>query len=207
METRIELPLAETPYTTMHHHSAMAGALHQNPSLRNFYLNRSIRLRCTRKFLQGYTSPQINVVYSDFGTNPNIERLRFDLRFLGANVHLLIRRLLSDEYYIVFTGVDDFYLPGKTFYHERHFPHDGLIYGYDMEKKTYLLYAYDKDWRFGRFEKTQRGFEKGCRAPMREGSFGILWGIKAKDIELKFSIQEVKENMLLHSFSVILNIL
>lgn len=182
----------------MHHHSAVAGVLHQNPSLRNFYLNRSTRLYCTRRFIGGYTSPQVNILYSDFSCNPGIERLRYDMRFLGENVHQVIRRLLSEDYYVVFTGIDDFYLPGKTFYHERHFPHDGLIHGYDMKQKTYLLYAYDKDWRFGRFETTQSGFEKGRRAAMREGTFGTIWGIKAKDTQVEFSIPEVKENLRLN---------
>lgn len=198
MKTHIELPLAETPYTTLHNHGALAGVFHQNPSLRNFHLSRSVRLCCTRQFLEGYTSPKVNVLYGDFTCNPHIERMRHDMRFLGTNVHLLIRRLLSSGYYVVYTDIDDFYVPGKTFYHERHFPHDGMIYGYDMNRKTYLVYAYDKDWRYSCFETTQSGFERGRRAAMRDGKFGIIWGLKARDTQIDFSLSEVKEHIRLN---------
>ena len=39
--------------------------------------------------------------------------------------------MIDDGMYIYFHGVDDFYLPEKSWYGTRHMNHDGIICGYD----------------------------------------------------------------------------
>lgn len=195
---QIELPLTDPPFSTLHHQAAVAGILTQNPSIRNFYLNQAVRLICSRRFLHGYTSPVVSVLKTDFQANPYIEKTHYAMRFLGKKIHHVIQKLLEHEYYVFYTGVDDYYVPGKSWYHERHFPHNGLICGFDKTEKTYSLYAYDKDWICTRFQTTQNGFERGRRAAMREEAFGSVWGMRAKPEEVPLHLNEVYQNITLH---------
>ena len=58
---KIELPLVEPLYSTYHYQGPGTATLVNNPSIRNWYLNQVMILTCTRKFLNGFTTPQIRM--------------------------------------------------------------------------------------------------------------------------------------------------
>lgn len=147
MKKAIELPLAEPIYSTYHSQGADGAVFAGNPSIRNWYYNHLSMLSCNKKFLRGYTTPELFVEHSSFWDNPYVESERIPTWYLGSSVHKLMRSLLNDECYVYFTGIDDFYIKGKSWYQKRHFKHDGLLYGYDQTDKTYSIYAYDESWR------------------------------------------------------------
>ena len=147
MSKKAELPIAAPLYATYQCQIPGTAITTPNPSIRNYYYNRVTKLTCTRRFLrEGFTSPELNVLDSGWVVNPHIERLSYNMRYLGSFVHRLIRDLIDEGYYIYFNGVDDYYVKGKSWYHERHFEHDGMICGYDEERKTYSIYSYDSKW-------------------------------------------------------------
>lgn len=197
MKKMVELPLIEPMYSTYHYQGAATAVLKNNPSIRNYYLNQVVMLTCNRKFLKGYTSPEVEISGSSWDVNPYLSTRLHALQFLNSDVHGLIRRHIDAGYYVCFNGVDDYYVEGKSWYRERHFFHDGLICGYNQEDKTYCIYAYDKDWRYQKFWTSQKSFEKGIKSAINQGVLGYICGIKPKDTQVIFSpktsIEKIEE--------------
>lgn len=183
---KIELPLVEPLYST-YHHAPGSAILLNNPSIRNWYMNEVMILTCNRKFLKGFTTPEINVAEGSWNANPYFDKKWYGMQFLEGHVHFVIRKLLDAGYYVCFTGVDDYYVEGKSWYHERHFNHDGCICGYDQDNKTYCIYAYDKNWIYHKFWTTQKSFDAGRKAQFKKKQYGSICGIKPKGDQIMFS--------------------
>ena len=182
-----ELPLVDPMYSTYQFQGVATAILRNNPSIRNWYLNHAIILNCTRRFLNGFTSPNLQIVDSSWDDCPYLEKRRITMQFLDGHIHYVIRNLINAGYYVYFYGVDDYYVEGKSWYHERHFSHDGCICGYNQEDKTYCIYAYDKDWVYRKFWTTQKSFDAGKKAMFKTGVFGELCAIKPTEEEIVFS--------------------
>lgn len=187
MKKIVELPLLEPLYSTYHGQGSATAILSENPSLINWYYNEVLILSCNRKFLNGYTSPQINIKNSEWSANPYFYTQKYYNRFLKGYVHYVIRNLLDDGYYVYFRGVDDYYVKGKSWYHEKHFAHDGCICGYNQEDKTYCIYAYDQDWIYQKFWTPQKSFFAGLKAMFKQGKYNSIIGIKPKQHYHSFS--------------------
>lgn len=186
---KIELPLAEPLYSTYHCQGLGTAILVNNPSIRNWYLNQVMILTCTRRFLNGLTTPQISMVESSWTSNPYIDKNWYHMEFMEGHTHFVIRKLLDAGYYVYFNGIDDYYVEGKSWYHERHFNHDGCICGYDQENKTYCIYSYDKNWIYQKFWTTQKSFDAGRKAQYKKGQHGSICGIKLKKDQVAFSYE------------------
>lgn len=109
------------------------------------------------------------------------------MEFLKGYTHYIIRNLLDAGYYVCFSGIDDYYVEGKSWYRERHFSHDGCICGYDQNNKTYCIYSYDKNWIYQKFWTSQKSFEAGRKSSFEKGQYGSIFGIKPKESEVSFS--------------------
>ena len=198
MKPILELPLTDPVYSTFHH-QATSAIIQENPSIRNFYLNHATVLKCHRDFLDGYTSPSIGIECSAWGDNPFFEKRSYHTEFLNGYTHSLIRNLLNNGFYVIFNYVDDFYIPGKSFYGKRHFAHDGMICGYDDLEKTYTIYAYDENWVLRRFKIPRQSFHKGRKATQKEGLFSRLHGLKPQKepvlLEIELLLEKVREHL------------
>ena len=184
---RVELTLVEPMYSTYHIQGPGTAILASNPSIRNWYLNEVFILMCTKKFLSGYTTPEIDIFNSNYNHNPHLDKRWFMTRFLNGYVHKVIRNLVDAGYCVYFNGVDDYYVEGKSWFKEKHFRHDGAICGYDQNDKSYCIYAYDKNWIYQKFWTPQKAFERGRKAVVKEGVYGIICGIKPAEEQLEFS--------------------
>ena len=184
---KIELPLIEPLYSTYQFQGPCTATLARNPSIRNWYLNQVMILTCTRKFLNGFTTPEINIAGSNWVENPYLDKKWYGMQFLEGHTHFVIRKLLDAGYYICFSGIDDYYVEGKSWYHERHFNHDGCICGYDRENKAYCIYAYDQGWIYQKFWTPQKAFEAGRKALFKIRQYGAICGIKPKADQVTFS--------------------
>ena len=78
-------------------------------------------------------------------------------------------------------------MPGKSWYRERHFCHNGLITGYDQTDKSYTVYAYDQRWVYRTFRIPQKAFTHAMKMGAKIDSNGYLYGMKAKAETLQFS--------------------
>lgn len=195
MKKRVELPLAEPIYSAYNLQVPGTATLAANPSIRNWYLNQVVMLTCTRRFLKGFTTPEVSIEDSCWEANPYLEKWVYEMRFLEGHTGFVIRKLLDAGYYVCFNGIDDYYVEGKSWYHERHFSHDGCICGYDRNEKTYCLYAYDQSWRCRKFWTPQKSFEAGRRAQFKLGQYGGICGIKPSAEQVEFSCGTALERL------------
>lgn len=195
LKKRVELPLVEPIYSAFQYQVPGTATLVNNPSIRNWYLNQVMILTCSRKFLAGFTTPEIGIAESAWNANPYFEKKWYPMQFLDGHVHFVIRKLLDAGYYVCFSGIDDYYVDGKSWYHERHFSHDGCICGYDQENKTYCIYAYDKNWICHKFWTTQKSFEAGRKAQFKKEQYGNICGIKPKEDQIEFSYETALKKM------------
>ena len=187
MNKFVELPLVEPLYRT-YHNGIITAAIGENPSLRNWFLNNTMILTCNRKFLSGFTTPQIEVENYSF-ENPVLELKYIPMQFLNGYINPVIRNLIDAGYYIHFNGIDDYYVEGKSWYKKRHFKHNGTICGYNQLDKTYCIYAYDSNWIFKKFWTPQKSFNKGREAMFKQGVYGYLQAIKPKLDKIEFSVE------------------
>ena len=181
MKKKVDLPIVEPIYGTYHFQGCGSAVIYSNPSIKNWYLNEVMNLKCNRNFLFGYSTPRFSVNRSIFHDNPHLDKRQYSMKYLDGYVNTLIRKLIDNGCYVHFDVIDDYYIEGKTWYKQRHFSHDGLICGYDQEKKTYSIYAYDENWVYRKFEITQKSFNKSRRYMAKQGRYGSLYSIKPLD--------------------------
>ena len=196
MTNHIELPIIEPIYKTYHYQGPGSAIIGNNPTIRNFYLNEVMKLVCDRRFLRGYTTPRITIANSFWSVNPHLEKKLITKKAVDESIDLTIKEMLNNGYYISFCGVDDYYVPGKSWYGQRHSSHDGLICGYDEEEETFCIYAHDINWIYQKFWTPQNGFYAGRAAVERKGRFGKIYALKAKSEVVEFSPAAVLTKLL-----------
>lgn len=189
MNKFVELPLISPIYSTYQCQGPGSAVLVSNPSIRNWYLNEVMILTCSKGFLSGRTTPDLGVENSYWAENPYLEQQWFSMRFLDGYINPVIRNLLDAGYYVCFSGIDDYYVKGKSWYKENHVNHDGAICGYNQEDKTYCLYSYDSNWIYRKFWTTQKSFDDGRKFMFRQGVYGSICGIKPKNDMVEFSAE------------------
>lgn len=187
VKKKVELPLVSPTYST-YHSAILSASISENLSIRNWYLNEVIQLDCCRDFLWGYTTPLLRVEGLYMTDNPYVEKVWYSTRFMKGSLNRIIKNMLDEGYYVYFSGVDDYYVKGKSWYKERHFSHDGAICGYNQEDKTFCIYAYDKNWVYKKFWTPQKCFNLGKKAIESKGIFGEICAVKAKDTKVDFNV-------------------
>lgn len=192
---RMERILTEPIYQTYNNQGSGSVVLAENPSIRNWYLNEVMNLQCSRKFLNGFTSPEINIENSSWEKNPYLERKWIPWQFMKGYINLVIRESIDKGYFMVFRGIDDFYVEGKSWYREKHNPHDGLICGYDQNEKSYCICAYDNNWRYQKFWTAQKGWNRGRKEGIKEKAQMYYCAIKPKKEEVLFQPELVRRNL------------
>jgi len=187
MSKYVELPIVQPVYSTYMYSAPGSAVIAKNPSIRNWYLQNVLILQCGRRFLSGYTSPELVIKDGYWPSNPYIEQNRIPFSDLGDRVDQKIREMLDEGRHVYFNGVDDYYMEGKSWYGERHFSHDGLICGYNEDEDTYCIYAYDKEWRYRTFWVPRRCFEEGRTAPIDEKICRYICSLTPKTEPVSFS--------------------
>ena len=95
----------------------------------------------------------------------------------------------------IFMGVDDFYIDGKTYFNQQHFTHDGMICGFDEEKKTYSLFSYDQRWIYRVFETPMKSFGRAVRTEINRGYHGYVLAIKATGARVGLDMPLLNSNL------------
>lgn len=194
--SKVELPYAEPMFSTYHSLACAGIPAKQNSTSDIWYYNNMFEWHCDTRFLQGFTSPNMHMEVGIFINVDFLNVVAMDNRFARRCPIEIIETMLDDGYYVAFTNIDDFYIKGKSWYNEKHFRHDGLIIGYDDEKETFKIVAYNERWIFSVFETPQKGFEKGIRHFMAKTYSGALYALKAKNICHKLDIKIIREKLM-----------
>lgn len=195
MNRSVELPIVEPIYGTYHNQGSGGAVISENPSIRNWYLANALILNCNTKFLYDAYSPNVSVKNSYSMCNPHIEITKFSTFEMGSEIHTLIRALLDSGCYVYFSLVDDYYVQGKSMYKKRHFCHDGLLCGYDLDEKTYSIFAYDENWVYRVFKTPVRCFSQGRRSFARYNLYGELHAYRPKEDHVEFDPKKVCEHI------------
>lgn len=195
MSKRVELPIVDPVYGTYHHQGTSTAIAANNPTIRNWCLNEKMNLACSRKFLSGFTTPEIVIPWSSWWDCPFLQCYVVCSKFVKGYVNKVIREMLDQGYYISFSNIDDYYVEGKSWYREKHFYHDGVICGYDQENKMFCLYAYDSNWIYQKFWTPQRSFNKARIASEKQGLYSDFCALKVKEDNIEFSPKMVYERL------------
>ena len=181
MPDSVSLPFCVPLFAGSQGHAAPGLAMAQHPTAYNGYLNQTTTLGCHKNFLTGVTSPGIFIPRSELGAFDYFEQYSVSSRFGYPYYKELIKHMLKEGFYIYFNGVDDFYLPGKSWYGTRHMSHDGVICGYNDNDCTYSIAAYDINWVFNLIRVPQDCFIEGVKACLEIKKFGGLTAYKIKE--------------------------
>lgn len=107
--SRIDLPLCAPIYSVSHGQGSVTSILHDNISLRNWYLNNSMVLSVRDGNPGGLFRPNIDICQSGPEDNPYIERQEILLTFLDGAVCRVIKNMINKGYYVYFGAIDDSY--------------------------------------------------------------------------------------------------
>ena len=189
--SKVILPYVEPMYSTYHWLSSAGIPAKQNTTSDNWYYNNTIEWRCTRKFLQGFTTPELSLSSGNIWNIPFLDKIGVNTRFARRCALDIIKTMIDDGFYVAFSGVDDYYVKGKSWYKEEHFNHDGLIVGYDDESGTLSIAAYDQRWIFTVFETPQECFVEAMTVLCDKGTYGGLHAVKAKNDPQEINIKNI----------------
>jgi hypothetical protein len=201
MNEKVLLPTIAPVFSTYHYHMISEVVSAENPHLHNWFLNNYIVLKCSKGFLSGATALELTLNESDTSAIPHLEIIKYNLRFIKEQVHVVIKNILNAGYYVVFEDVDDYYIEGKSWYKKKHFNHDGLICGYDDTDMTYSIMAYDQNWICRVFKTPQHCLEEGINSVFEQGVFGSILAIKAKQDIVQLDVKCIKTKLVEHLHS------
>lgn len=193
--SKVMLPYVEPLYSTYHWLASAGIPAKQNDTSDNWYYNNTVEWRCTRKFLQGFTTPEMNLSCGSIWNMPFLDKIGVNTRFARRCALDIIKTMIDDGFYIAFSGVDDYYVKGKSWYKELHFNHDGLIIGYDDENGTLAIAAYDQRWIFTVFETPQECFIEAMTVLCDKGVYGGLFAVKTKDEVQELDVQTIYKDL------------
>lgn len=196
MNKHVLLQTSEPMYGTYQYQASGCVVMAENPTMRNWYFNNCMMLSCHRKFLRGYTTPDVNIPGAGVYEIPEINKLTIDTRILKGCIHTVIKNMIDIGWYVEFYGIDDYYVKGKSWYKKLHIWHDGLICGYDDNDKTYYLSAYDENWVYRVFKTPQRCFSRGMFGMPKPGEYGGITGMKVKAHPVDLNLTLVKKQLI-----------
>ena len=194
------LPFCTPPFATTHPAAAAGLAIAGHPSAFNAYLNQCATLSCTRRFLRSAAAPLTGNPGTGLSCFSFLERCVVDLRFAHPYCGELIRRMLAEGFYVYFRGVDDYDLPGKSWYGLRHLSHDGILCGYDDRDGSYSIAAYDSCWVFRLLRVPQECFHRGMEACLARGEAGALLACRVREntavaLDLPLMLRRLREHL------------
>ncbi len=152
-----------------------------HPTAYNQVLNQATSICCTRSFVRGFTTPQVIIPNIHIHCYSFIERYGVDFRFTHEFCLEIVKKMLDSGMYIYYTGVDDFYLPGKSWYGTRHLHHDGVICGYDDNDGSISIAAHDINWIYRVIRMPQECFIEGLKSSIEDKQYGTMTAYKIRD--------------------------
>lgn len=193
MAKSVLLPFKAPLFATTQGSAASGLAMIGHPTAYNQMFNQCTSLCCTRRFIKGFTTPQVSVSNVGIYTYNFIERYIVSFRYSQKYCLDIIKSMLDDEMYIYYHGVDDFYLPEKSWYGIRHVHHDGVICGYDDNDDTISIAAYDINWVFRLIRVPQMCFVRALESAIEAKQYGNMTAYKVREN----TVVELNENEML----------
>lgn len=146
-------------------------------------------------------------------TVPFIQKNVLELKFV-EDIDKTIKGFLSNNYYVMLTGIDDFYLENSAHYKRMHYSHDIFIYGFDDDKAIYYAAGYTSNNKFEFYTFGQKNILKAINSqyitpyysavaalqlkPKTESDYNVDWNaiIRGFD-EYLHPIKDINQNELI----------
>ena len=181
MAKSVALPFIVPNFATLQSTGAAEFAMIGHPTAYNQTLNQATNICCSRKFLGGFTSPQVSIPNISIDAYKFIEKYSVNFRFVYDCCLEIIKAMLEERMYILYDGVDDFYLPGKSWYGTRHMHHTGIICGYDDNDETISIIAHDINWVYNMIRVPQKCFLEALRSSLDSKIYKNMTAYQIKD--------------------------
>lgn len=191
MERAKQLPYTDPPFCTYQYFGSPGVVAMQMPTAYNHYLNHSMILDCGRRFLTGYTSPDMSVSCSALQDMPFIEHIDVRRSFIDGCELDVVRNMIDEGYYVSFNMVDVYYIEGMLWFEELHNLHDGMICGYDDNDHTLTIAAYDSRWVYRSFKTSQEGFVKALVSGKERGGYDGFIGLRPTDASIPLDLRAI----------------
>ena len=200
MAKSVLLPFEVPNFATVQSSGAAELAMIGHATAYNQVLNQCTNISCSRRFIRGFTTPQVSILNVGIHCYKFIERYGVNFRYSHNYCMDIIRAMLDDGMYIFYYGVDDFYLPGKSWYGTRHMHHDGIICGYDDNDETISIAAHDINWVYNLIRIPQKCFLEALNSSLEAKQYGNMTAYKIREntvVELNESemLKYLKEYM------------
>ena len=192
MASSVSLPFTVPNFATFQSSAAAELAMIGHPTAYNRILNRATNICCNRKFLNGYSSPLVSIPNISLENYNFIEKYYVNFRHVYSFCLDIIKTMLEEGMYVYYEEVDDFYLPGKSWYGTRHMHHTGIICGYDDNDKTLSIAAHDINWVFNIIRVPQKSFLQALESSLNDKRYGNMIAYKIKeDTVVKMRVREM----------------
>lgn len=192
-----QLPFVIPDFSTFHDTAIAEMAYIDKPHANAQLLNQRMELACGRAFLTGFSSPQVTIPDAKIYTFPGMHRHCVSMIYAYPFYREIIQKMIDAGSYIYLSSIDDYYIPQKSWYHEEHRLHDGILYGYDDCDNTYTLAAYDTNWVFRSFRIPQKSLEESIHSALESGGnvrfIAVLVTEKEIELDVPGIIKKIKE--------------
>ena len=190
-----ELPVVKPRFYTYHWLAAGGIASGSNQTVDNWYLNNSFQIKLSKDFLIGNKKMGLTVDCAHPWDMPFLQKHSVENMFIKDCFDLVVKEMINNNYYILFTGLDDYYMKGKSLYNKIHVNHDGIITGYDDIESTYTVSAYDERWIFNSFKIPQSYVNKAFSSEFVNYDGRLLALQFLKDIPVELDIKLIIDNL------------
>ena len=201
MDKSVALPFVVPNFATIQSSGAAELAMIGHPTAYNQLLNQATSICCTKKFLKGFTSPQVSIPDLFVNKYEFIETYTVDFRYVYNYCLDIIKTMLEEGMYVYYRRVDDFYLPGKSWYGTRHMHHDGVICGYDDNDESISIAAHDINWVYNLIRVPQKCFLEALKSSMDSQTYGQMIAYKIKEN----TVVEINEKEMLKNLKEYIN--
>ena len=104
--------------------------------------------------------------------------------------------MLNEGNYVYYDDcIDDYYLPGKSWYGIRHHHHDGIFCGYDDNDMTFSVAAYDINWVFNLIKIPQNCYIEALSSSIGAGVIGNIHAYKIKQNDYKLDTKKICDGL------------
>lgn len=201
----VNLPF-KMPMFSTYHSLAGAGVVAANNHTSDiWYYNNSIQWRCVRPDNIDYQNLDLQIVRGGVWDMPFVDKTDTSLRFIRKYVAEIIEDTINEGCYVIFGGVDDYFIEGKSGYKKNHVAHDGLITGFDSERRVFTMAAYDTNFFYKLFETPYDGFIDGVNYMCERKNYGTITAASARDDVQTLDVHNIKDELIKYIQTSIVN--
>ena len=191
----MNLPISEPRFAAFNYSASACVVAQNNKMCDNWFFNNSIGITCRKMVCGEIHELVLSVPGTHIGEMPFVFRQQISNLFIRGCQFDVIKNMIDNGYYVLYDGVDDYYLEGKPGYGTYHYSHDGMITGYDEEDKSFYISAYSKNNKYENFKVSSRSLSEGMEYMLNLGEEGLLYACKPMPYIIDLDLCRIKREL------------